>query len=322
MKKVEQKDVIQFIKEHIIHRFGIPRSITTDQGTMFTRDEMTYFSKDYGIQLIRSTLFYPQENGKVEASNKVLINIPNNMLEENPRDWHRILSKTFWAYRTFKRDSIRVSLYSLTYGYDAVLPMEVVLPSLRVSRQNDLNLQEYNEAMMMELEAFNGKRLQVLDHIMIREKKRWLAPTISGLEERVMKKGSSFGRWCYPSVLKTEKWGNGLLTGRDYSKFTKYCPEMPISYQTLKESHTKGSSMERTLRNIFPQCGKCWIMPRKIKIGNKGVKRKIGLTDYFVLGKIFLIVTLSDKVGDFGHSLLKPLYSSKACLLYPQLFYE
>ena len=31
LKKVEQKDVIQFIKEKIIHRFGIPQSIITDQ---------------------------------------------------------------------------------------------------------------------------------------------------------------------------------------------------------------------------------------------------------------------------------------------------
>ena len=100
LKKVEQKDVIQFIKEHIIHRFGSPQSITTDQGTMFTRDEMTYFSNDYGIQLIRSTPFYAQENGQVEASNKVLINILKKMLEDNPRDWHRILFETLLAYRT------------------------------------------------------------------------------------------------------------------------------------------------------------------------------------------------------------------------------
>ena len=58
LKKAEQKDVIQFIKEQIIHRFGIPQSITTDQGTMFTGDEMTYLTKDYDIQLIRSTPFY------------------------------------------------------------------------------------------------------------------------------------------------------------------------------------------------------------------------------------------------------------------------
>ena len=35
LKKAEHKDVIQFIKEQIIHRLGIPQSITTDQGTMF-----------------------------------------------------------------------------------------------------------------------------------------------------------------------------------------------------------------------------------------------------------------------------------------------
>ena len=58
LKKAEQKDVIQFIKEQIIHRLRILISITTDQGTMFTSDEMTYFAKDYGIQLIRSTPFY------------------------------------------------------------------------------------------------------------------------------------------------------------------------------------------------------------------------------------------------------------------------
>ena len=116
LKKAEQKDVIQFIKEHIIHRFGIPQSIRTDQGTMFTRDEMTYFAKDYSIQLIRSTPFYAQDNGQTEASNKALINILEKMLEVNPRDWHIILFETLWAYRTSKRDSIGVSPYSLKHG--------------------------------------------------------------------------------------------------------------------------------------------------------------------------------------------------------------
>ena len=40
-----------------------------------------------------------------------------------------------------------------------MLPVEVVVPSLRVSRKNDLNPQEYSEAMMTELEALNGKIL-------------------------------------------------------------------------------------------------------------------------------------------------------------------
>ena len=32
-----------------------------------------------------------------------------------------------------------VNPYSLTYGQDVVLPMEVVVPSLRVSKNNRLN---------------------------------------------------------------------------------------------------------------------------------------------------------------------------------------
>ena len=73
--------------------------------------------------------------------------------------WHKILSKSLWTYRISKRDSIGVSPYSLTYGHDAMLPMEVVVPSLRGFRRNDLNSQEYSETMMMELEALDGKRL-------------------------------------------------------------------------------------------------------------------------------------------------------------------
>ena len=55
---------------------------------MFTGEEMNYFSVDYGIQLIRSTLFYAQANGQAEASNKVLIGSLEKMGEENPKYWH------------------------------------------------------------------------------------------------------------------------------------------------------------------------------------------------------------------------------------------
>ena len=54
----------------------------------------------------------------------------------------------------FQKKLYRVKSFSLTYGQDVVLPMEVVVPSLRVSKQNGLTPQEYSEAMMMELEFF------------------------------------------------------------------------------------------------------------------------------------------------------------------------
>ena len=137
---------------------------------------------------------------------------------------------------------------------------------------------------MMELEALDGKRLQALDQIIIQKKKVARAYN-KRVKRKSLKKGSSFGRWCYPSVLKIENWGNCLLAGRDHSRFTKYCSEMPIGYQALKRIHIKGSSMGSISRNTFPQCGICWTLPRKNKVGNEGITSKIGPIDHFWIGE-------------------------------------
>jgi hypothetical protein len=58
MKSVTLKDVINFIKEHVIHRFGIPQTITTDGGSVFIFKEFRKFTTDVGIKLIRSSPYY------------------------------------------------------------------------------------------------------------------------------------------------------------------------------------------------------------------------------------------------------------------------
>ena len=42
-ESITQKTVIKFIEEKIIHRFGLPESITADQGTVLTGSEVMEF---------------------------------------------------------------------------------------------------------------------------------------------------------------------------------------------------------------------------------------------------------------------------------------
>jgi hypothetical protein len=49
MKTVALKDVINFIKELVIRRFGIPQTIMTDGGSVFISEEFRKFAADVGI---------------------------------------------------------------------------------------------------------------------------------------------------------------------------------------------------------------------------------------------------------------------------------
>ncbi|XP_073282149.1 uncharacterized protein [Primulina huaijiensis] len=110
-----------------------------------------------------------QSNGQAEASNKVLIKILQKMMEENPRDWPRLLSETLWAYRTSKRTATGVSHFFLTFGHDAVLPLEIMVQSMRVARQNKLPLEHYNEAMITELEELDELRIQAYNALLLQK---------------------------------------------------------------------------------------------------------------------------------------------------------
>jgi transposase InsO family protein len=75
MKSVTSKDVVNFIKEHVIHLFGIPQIITTDGGSVFISQEFRKFTADVGIKLIRLSAYYAQANGQAEVSNQSLIKL-------------------------------------------------------------------------------------------------------------------------------------------------------------------------------------------------------------------------------------------------------
>ena len=120
---------------------------------------------------MNSTPHYAKANGQAEASNKILIGILEKMLEDNPGDWLRILSKTLWAYSTSKREATGTSPFALTYGHDDILLVEVSVASLRVARQNSLTPEQFSEAMLMELEGVDEARLKALTN-MLAQKKR------------------------------------------------------------------------------------------------------------------------------------------------------
>ena len=53
-----QANVIRFIKTQIIYRFGVPKTIITDQGTVFIEEKMKAFASQFGFRLVYSSPYY------------------------------------------------------------------------------------------------------------------------------------------------------------------------------------------------------------------------------------------------------------------------
>ncbi|KAM1243183.1 hypothetical protein ACFX2G_035469 [Malus domestica] len=124
--ELTSKNVCSFVEENIVTRFGVPETIITDNGMIFTFDRFKDYMGNLKIQLEQSTSYYPQANGQAEASNKILIGILEKMIKERPCMWHLRINEALWAHRTSLRKATGTTPYALTYGHDAMLPVEQV----------------------------------------------------------------------------------------------------------------------------------------------------------------------------------------------------
>jgi hypothetical protein len=148
LRNMTHQEVISFTQEHTIYRFGVPQTLTTDQGPSFISYQFREFAKSMKIKLLNSSPYYVQANGQAEASNKVLIKIIKKRIKDNPRRWHEKLSEALWLHRTSRHGATKVTPFELVYGQEAVLPMEIGLQSLRVTGEGSLLAKEYHELMM------------------------------------------------------------------------------------------------------------------------------------------------------------------------------
>jgi hypothetical protein len=190
------KEVIEFITEHIINRFGIPQTLTTDQCTSFMSKEVREFAELYRIKLLNSSPYYAQANGQAESSNRTLINLIKKKISDNPKHWHKILSEALWAHRISKHKATKVSPFELVYGQEAVLPVEISLNAVRFARQNDLTATDYYNSMMDNVDEVTDKRMIALGAI---EKDKIMVA--SAYNKKVKAKSFQVGDLVWKTIL-------------------------------------------------------------------------------------------------------------------------
>nr|XP_011463595.1 PREDICTED: uncharacterized protein LOC105351315 [Fragaria vesca subsp. vesca] len=110
------------------HRPLVPLSVIISP-VLFSQE----FLSKQGTAIFYASPAHPQTNGQVEAINKLIKQNLKKRLEDAKGLWAAKLPEVLWTLHTTPTTATGESLYLLSYGTEAVIPVEMEVPSERVT---------------------------------------------------------------------------------------------------------------------------------------------------------------------------------------------
>jgi hypothetical protein len=149
-KRIEARPITSIRSEQavlfftdIIHRFGVPNCIITDNGTQFTSKKFLDFYDNHHIRVLWSAVAHPKTNGQVEHANGMVLQglKPRifDKLNKHGKRWAAKLPSVLWSLRTMSSRATGFTLFFLVYGSEAMLPTDIEYGSLRLKAYNKRN---------------------------------------------------------------------------------------------------------------------------------------------------------------------------------------
>ncbi|KAI5317785.1 hypothetical protein L3X38_037492 [Prunus dulcis] len=193
-----------FVWTHICCRFGIPYAIITDNGRQFDSELFRQFCTRLKINLFFASPAHPQSNGQVEAINKIVKKLLKRQLDKAKGAWPEKLPEALWAIRTSYRTSTGETPFSLAFGSEAVVPVEIDEPSYRTE---NFAPKPNEEAMSLSLDLLEEHRAHAnLQNEAYKQRVAWY------YDSRVRHRSFRIGGWVMRKVsLATKDATEGTL---------------------------------------------------------------------------------------------------------------
>ncbi|KAK3006537.1 hypothetical protein RJ639_015910 [Escallonia herrerae] len=157
LSSITEQKCEDFLWRSVVCRFGIPRVLVTDNERQFDNYTFRVFCANLSIEQRFTSVAHPQTNGQTEVTNRTLLQGLKKKLDGVKGLWVDELHKILWAYRTTTRNSTGETPFNLAFGTEALIPVEIGLPSFRLLTY-DPNMND--EALRCNLDLLDEQRDQ------------------------------------------------------------------------------------------------------------------------------------------------------------------
>src|SRR3954464_9412084 len=113
------------------------------------------FCNKFRIQSVSPTAYYPPVNVLAEAFKKTIAKILKKFISQSQCDWDEKLGECLWAYRTTVGISTKATPFSLVYRCEAVLPLRIQIPSLRIALASSMTKEEKHKQRLAQLKKLD-----------------------------------------------------------------------------------------------------------------------------------------------------------------------
>jgi hypothetical protein len=134
---ITERNIQNFVWKAVICRFEIPRVLVSDNSKQFDNPKFRQFSEELGIHNHYSSPGHPQANGQVEVTNRSLLKLIKTRLKGAKGLWPEELPSILWAYRTITRIPTGETPFRMTFGTEAIVPVEIEMSTFRTAMHDD-----------------------------------------------------------------------------------------------------------------------------------------------------------------------------------------